>query len=92
MKKFKIREAVEKDSESILNLIKELAAFEKEPDEVSLTIEELAKDGFGIKPKFKCFVAESKKKNSRDCIVLPLLFFMERCLLAFRGFNCYKII
>ena len=62
MKKFKIREAVEKDSESILNLIKELAAFEKEPDEVSLTIEDLAKDGFGIKPKFKCFVAESKKK------------------------------
>ena len=77
MKKFKIREAVEKDSESILNLIKELAAFEKEPDEVSLTVEELANDGFGMKPKFKC---------------LPLLFFMERCVLAFRRFNCYKII
>ena len=41
-----------------LELIKELAVFEKEPDAVVVTVDELVKDGFGPNPLFKTFVAE----------------------------------
>lgn len=43
---------------AVLDLIKELAAFEKEPDAVVVTIDELVKDGFGPDPLFYTFVAE----------------------------------
>lgn len=42
----------------VLNLIKELAQFEKEPEAVEVTVEELIKDGFKDNPEFICFVAE----------------------------------
>ena len=53
-----IRKAKKKDSESILKLIKELAFFEGEADEVILTKESIERDGFGKKKLFNCFVAE----------------------------------
>jgi len=43
---------------SVLNLIKELAVFEKEPDAVVVTVEDLERDGFSEKPLFHTFVAE----------------------------------
>lgn len=46
----------------VLNLIKELAIFEKEPDAVEVTVEDLEMNGFGETPNFKCFVAEVHKK------------------------------
>ncbi|MCF6296186.1 MAG: GNAT family N-acetyltransferase [Flavobacteriaceae bacterium] len=55
---FIIRAATEKDMLQVLNLIKELALFEKEPNAVEITISDLQKDGFGDRPAFKCFVAE----------------------------------
>lgn len=42
----------------VLELIKELAVFEKEPDAVEVTVSDLQNDGFGDKPKFTCFVLE----------------------------------
>ena len=54
---FKIRLATKNDMPQVLGLIKELAEFEKEPDAVSISVEELERDGFGEKPVFKCFVA-----------------------------------
>lgn len=42
----------------ILSLIKELAAFEKAPEAVIVTVNDLARDGFGSKPLFKAWVAE----------------------------------
>lgn len=46
----------------VLGLIKELATFEREPDAVVVTVEELEKEGFGETPLFKCFVAEVEHK------------------------------
>ena len=54
----KIRLATKKDLPDVLNLIKELAHFEKEPDAVEVTVEELDNDGFTNNPEFICFVAE----------------------------------
>ncbi len=53
-----IRDAVEQDMTQVLDLIRELAAFEKEPDAVEVSVDELIKEGFGPTPLFHCFVAE----------------------------------
>src|ERR1035437_5133551 len=53
-----IRKGLQADLLSALALIKELATFEKAPDEVVNTIEEMKLDGFGENPVFKFFVAE----------------------------------
>ena len=55
---FTIRDAKIEDVPSILNLIKELAHFEKEADAVEVTVNDLERDGFGKAPLFKIFVAE----------------------------------
>ena len=60
--KLKIRKAEKKDANSILDLIKELAEFEREPNEVILTKEIIERDGFGENNLFKCFVAEYNYK------------------------------
>lgn len=43
---------------AVLDLIKELATFEKEPNAVVVTVDELVKEGFGDTPLFNTFVAE----------------------------------
>jgi GNAT superfamily N-acetyltransferase len=55
---FTIRTATKNDMPSVLNLIKQLAVFEKEPDAVEVTLTDLEHDGFGENPAFHCFVAE----------------------------------
>ncbi|NCO62836.1 MAG: GNAT family N-acetyltransferase [Flavobacteriales bacterium] len=56
---FTIRSAHKNDMKQVFNLINELAIFEKEPDEVELTVSDLENDGFGEFPLFHCFVAEA---------------------------------
>lgn len=53
-----IRKGEQKDMKSVLELIQELAVFEKEPDAVELTVADLERDGFGSNPLFHTFVAE----------------------------------
>ena len=60
--KISIREAKIEDMKAVLNLIKELAVFEKEPEAVEVTEEDLKREGFGNSPKFHCFVAEVENK------------------------------
>ncbi len=42
----------------VLELIRELAVFEREPDAVVITEQQLVADGFGAQPVFFCWVAE----------------------------------
>lgn len=58
----KIRKAKKEDMGAVLELINELAIFEKEPDAVIITKEDLIRDGFGENPAFHCFVAEADGK------------------------------
>ncbi|QEK51500.1 GNAT family N-acetyltransferase [Pedobacter aquae] len=57
-----IREAYQADCPRMLELIHELALYEKAPDEVSVTLEEFIAAGFGEKPVWKAFVAEIEGK------------------------------
>lgn len=56
---FKIRDARPEDCPAIYELISELALFERAPEKVTNTPENLLRDGFGEQPLYICFVAET---------------------------------
>lgn len=58
MQQLKIRQAGKNDMKDVLHLIRELADYERAPEEVVVTVEDLERDGFGEHPKFHCLVAE----------------------------------
>jgi GNAT superfamily N-acetyltransferase len=53
-----IRTAKKEDCPRLLELVNELALYEKAPHEVSITLAEFEHAGFGNKPVWKTFVAE----------------------------------
>jgi diamine N-acetyltransferase len=53
------RKAAEPDFEAILSLIKEFAIFQKTPEKVSITLDEMIANG----NLFQCFVAETADKK-----------------------------
>ncbi|MFT4545680.1 MAG: GNAT superfamily N-acetyltransferase [Bacteroidia bacterium] len=53
-----IRKGTVEDADSVLMLVRELAAYEKAPNEVTLTLEELKEDGFGRNSIYSLIVAE----------------------------------
>ncbi|MDA7728631.1 GNAT family N-acetyltransferase [Flavobacteriales bacterium] len=57
-----IRKGVKEDLPSVLELIKELANYEKSLDEVTITLEDLENDGFGDRPWFWFLVAENNNR------------------------------
>lgn len=66
-----IRDATIGDMPGVMALIEELAVFEKEPDAVEITVEDLERDGFGEKPAFQCFVAEMEDNIAGIALVYP---------------------
>lgn len=57
-----IRKGQQADMPAVLELITELAIFEKEPDAVVVTVADLQRDGFSENPLFHTFVAEKDGK------------------------------
>lgn len=57
---YTIRKAVKGDVPAILGLVKELAAYEKAPDAVEVTLKEMEADGFGPHSIYSAFVAENE--------------------------------
>lgn len=53
-----IRNAVQTDCERLLELIRELALYEKAPQEVTVSLEHFEASGFGTNPVWWAFVAE----------------------------------
>lgn len=58
MNQYIIRTAIETDCEQMLDLIKELAIYEKAPDEVTVSFEHFRESRFGRNPVWGAFVAE----------------------------------
>jgi GNAT superfamily N-acetyltransferase len=54
-----IRTAKKEDCPRLLELVNELALFERAPQEVTVTLKEFEDAGFGEKPVWKAFVAET---------------------------------
>jgi GNAT superfamily N-acetyltransferase len=57
-----IRRATAEDIPQILDFIRALAAYEREPDAVTATEEGLLRDGFGASPFYFCHMAEHDGK------------------------------
>lgn len=55
-----IRKAVKEDCPRLLELVTELAVYEKAPDEVTVTLEHFTESGFGKNPVWWAFVAEEE--------------------------------
>lgn len=66
-----IRKGQAKDCEGVMALIQELATYEKAPNEVTLTVDQLHSDGFGETPKYQLFVAE----KSGEIVGIALYYF-----------------
>jgi GNAT superfamily N-acetyltransferase len=56
--KTNIRRAVKDDCPRLLELVQELATYEKAPDEVTVTLDHFTESGFGKQPVWWAFVAE----------------------------------
>lgn len=54
----KIRQGTKGDVAAALELIKELALFEKAPEQVITNVQQMTEDGFGQSPFYKLMVAE----------------------------------
>lgn len=55
-----IRRAKKEDCPRLLELVNELAVYEKAPQEVTVTLEHFTESGFGEKPVWWAFVAEEE--------------------------------
>jgi GNAT superfamily N-acetyltransferase len=58
----KIRKAVKEDCPELLELVRELATYERAPNEVTVTLDHFVESGFGEKPVWWAFVAEAEGK------------------------------
>jgi GNAT superfamily N-acetyltransferase len=72
MSQLQIRKGKKSDLSGVLGLIRELATFEKAPDQVTNSLEAMERDGFGEKPVFEFFVAETE-----STIVGMALYFIK---------------
>ncbi|TDD78477.1 GNAT family N-acetyltransferase [Flavobacterium caseinilyticum] len=75
-----IRRGNPQDMQAVLGLIQELAEFEKEPDAVVVTVEDLIRDGFGTVPLFHVFVAEidddsNDNEQSKQIVGIALWYY-----------------
>lgn len=56
---------------AVLGLIKELAIFEREPDAVEVSLDQLVLDGFGPQARFQCFVGEKQGRIQGMALCYP---------------------
>ncbi|TNM84981.1 hypothetical protein fugu_009159 [Takifugu bimaculatus] len=59
----KLRAARKEDCREISRMVMELAVFDKMPDQVKISHEELERDGFCQNPLFECIVAEVPEEH-----------------------------
>jgi GNAT superfamily N-acetyltransferase len=67
-----IRKGTPNDMQAVLDLIIELAVFEKEPNAVVVTLEDLVRDGFQDQPLFHTFIAE------KDNVIIGVALYYYR--------------
>jgi GNAT superfamily N-acetyltransferase len=69
-----LRPATPADVPQILQFIRDLATYEREPDAVLATEADLLRDGFGPTPRFQCVIAELSESGSSKAVGFALYF------------------
>jgi len=67
-----IRRAEKDDCPRMMELIKDLALFEKSPSEVTVTLQHFEESGFGEMPVWRAFVAEDSE--AKNIVALALYY------------------
>lgn len=70
-----IRRAERKDCARMLELVQELAIYEKAPNEVTVTLEHFEESGFGNQPVWWAFVATSPQPSPKGEVVETIVGF-----------------
>ncbi|HJV19039.1 MAG TPA: GNAT family N-acetyltransferase [Sediminibacterium sp.] len=73
-----IRRAERKDCARILELIRELATYEKAPDEVTVSLEHFEESGFGPNPVWWAFVAEETDPAGGTAVIQAFALYYVR--------------
>ena len=73
----KIRKAKKSDCERMMELVKELAIFERAPNEVTVTLEHFIETGFGKNPVWKALVAVDENEIIRYQPLVYAIFHLE---------------
>jgi len=69
-----IRKAEPADCAQMLDLIRELAVYERQPDAVTVSMEEFVDAGFGQHPVWEAFVAEVELGNQMVIVGISLFY------------------
>jgi GNAT superfamily N-acetyltransferase len=69
-----IRRAEKGDCARLLELIQELAVYEKAPNEVTVTLSHFEESGFGEKPVWWAFVAETVELGNKTVVGFALYY------------------
>ncbi len=72
--KLNLRPATPADVPQILGFIRELAAYEREPDAVHATEADILRDGFGETKRFDCLIAEFNERGAITPVGFALYF------------------
>ena len=70
---YEIRKGEKKDLPRVLELVKELALYEKAPEQVINTVEMMEEDGFGANPVYGFFVAV--KQSTQEIIGISIYYY-----------------
>lgn len=71
---FKIRRATKEDCPAMLDLIRELALYEKAPHEVTVDPMHFEESGFGDKPVWWAFVVEDESRSENPVVAFALYY------------------
>lgn len=74
----RIRKAGIDDCPEMMELIRELAAFEKEPDAVTVSLPEFEDAGFGRTPVWRAFVAETYFEPTNESKIVGMALYYYR--------------
>ncbi len=72
-----IRKAVQADCGQMMELIKELALYEKAPEEVTVKFDHFVESGFGPNPVWWAYVAEMTNEDQSTSIVGFALYYIR---------------
>lgn len=70
----RIRKAIREDCPRLLELITELAVYERQPDAVTVSMEEFEESGFGAHPVWEAFVAEQTINGKQEVVGMSLFY------------------
>lgn len=72
-----VRRAVKEDCPQLLELIRELAVYERAPNDVTVTMEHFIESGFGKNPVWWAFVATSTSSTTSTSILGFALYYIR---------------